>query len=716
MHLRLLFSAALIAGNAQAAQFDLVGPAGSGRFGTQVLVLPNGNFVVTDPGFDNGALQDVGAVHVYSPTAVLISTLTGSSAEDFVGSDGVVLLGNGGFVVISSRWDNPSSAEADVGAVTRVNATTGLSGVISASNSLIGANAGDEVGDNGAVALSTGHYVVLSPYWDSATAVDVGAVTWADGDTGIVGEVTAANSLVGVVASDRIGDEDLVLLNNGNYVVRGRGCDIGAITDAGAVIWGDGKLGVRGPVSASNALVGSNNDDGIGSDQRGSGVYPLNNGHYVVTSPGWDNAAIADAGAATWCDGDLGCIGTVTTTNSLFGTIAGNQVGNFGVTALSNGNYVVSSSEWSDGSQPQLGAVTWANGGTGGIGPVSASNSLIGASTSDRIGSVVALSNGHFVVASYEWDNAGIANAGAATWGDGNAGLSGVVSVGNSLTGSNAFDQVGISVTALTDGNYVVASPQWDNAGIVDAGAATFVPGNASTSGVVSTANSLFGTSTNDRVGGTGITALLNGHYVVSSFDWDNAGIADVGAATWANGGSGLVGAVTTANSLIGAVPGDQIGFGGVVALSSGDYVVTSLFFDAGDTGDAGAVVLADGTSGRSGIVSASNALVGTSADDLIGDSGVTELVNGEFVITSTSWDNGSIENAGAITWMRADATGVGPLHSGNSVFGTASGGGTSLNFDYDSTNDRLLVGRPDSNIVTLFTILPDAVFGNGFE
>ncbi len=717
MRLQLLFSAALLTSSAHAAQVDLPGPSGSGRFGQQVLALPNGNFVVTNPGFDNGALLDVGAVHLYSPAAVLISTLTGSSFEDAVGSEGVVLLGNGSFVVVSSRWDNPATAEPDVGAVTWINATTGLSGAVSASNSLIGANASDDVGRRGVVALSTGHYVVNSPDWDSATAIDVGAVTWADGDTGIVGEVTAINSLVGVTAFDRLGDEDLVLLNNGNYVVRGRGCDIGAITDAGAVIWGDGELGVRGPVSASNALVGSSSDDGIGNDQRGVGVYPLDNGNYVVTSPGWDNAAVPDAGAATWCDGGIGCSGTVTTANSLFGTVAGHQVGNFGVTALRNGNYVISSSEWSDGSQQQQGAATWANGSSGSIGPVSAGNSLIGASESDRVGSgVVALSNGHFVVATYEWDNAGIANVGAVTWGDGGIGITGVVSASNSLIGSNAFDQVGSSVTALSNGHYVVASPLWDGAGIVDAGAATFALGTGATAALVSTANSLFGTSTSDRVAGTGITALDNGHYVVSSFDWDNAGIADIGAATWVNGNTGLIGAVTPANSLMGAVPGDQIGFGGIKALSSGDYVVTSLFFDAGGTGDAGAVALADGTSGRSGVVTAAAALVGSNADDLIGDSGVTELVNGEFVITSTAWDNGSIANAGAITWVRADATAVGPLHAGNSVFGTVSGGGSSLNFDYDSMNDRLLIGRPHSNIVTMFTILPDAMFGNGFE
>jgi hypothetical protein len=36
---------------AQAAQVDIAGPTGSGRFGAAVAALPNGNVVVTDPDF-----------------------------------------------------------------------------------------------------------------------------------------------------------------------------------------------------------------------------------------------------------------------------------------------------------------------------------------------------------------------------------------------------------------------------------------------------------------------------------------------------------------------------------------------------------------------------------------------------------------------------------------------------------------------------------------
>ena len=49
------------AGHVRAGQIDIAGPAGSEQFGYQVTILPNGNFVVTDPSFDvPGPVNDIG--------------------------------------------------------------------------------------------------------------------------------------------------------------------------------------------------------------------------------------------------------------------------------------------------------------------------------------------------------------------------------------------------------------------------------------------------------------------------------------------------------------------------------------------------------------------------------------------------------------------------------------------------------------------------------
>ena len=86
---------------------------------------------------------------------------------------------------------------------------------------------------------------------------------------------------------------------------------------------------------------------------------------------------------------------------------------------MSNGNYVVDSRFW-NGSR---GAVTWGNGSTGVSGTVSAANSLVGSNPGDYVGGVMVtpLSNGNYVVESPNWNG----NRGAATWGNGSTGISG---------------------------------------------------------------------------------------------------------------------------------------------------------------------------------------------------------------------------------------------------------------------------------------------------
>ena len=117
-----------------------------------------------------------------------------------------------------------------------------------------------------------------------------------------------------------------------------------------------------------------------------SGVTALSNGNYVVSSPNWTNGAAAGAGAVTWGSGTAGVSGAVSATNSLVGSTASDYVGSDGVTALSNGNYVVSSPDWTNGAAADAGAVTWGSGTAGVSGPVSATNSLVGSTANDSVG------------------------------------------------------------------------------------------------------------------------------------------------------------------------------------------------------------------------------------------------------------------------------------------------------------------------------------------
>jgi hypothetical protein len=133
-----------------------------------------------------------------------------------------------------------------------------------------------------------------------------------------------------------------------------------------------------------------------------------------------------------------------------------------------------------------MGAVTWGNGTTGITGTIDASNSLVGTSPGDQVGFVVAaLTNGNYVIGSRFWNG----RLGAATWADGTAGITGTIDASNSLVGTEAGDLVGYGITALANGNYVVASPDWHG----QRGAATWGDGRVGTTGPVDDTNSLVG-------------------------------------------------------------------------------------------------------------------------------------------------------------------------------------------------------------------------------
>ena len=526
-------------------------PAAGNQFGSTVVALSTGNVVITSP-LDDAGGADAGAVYLFNgATGALISTLTGSSANDRVGSGSgsVTALSNGNYVVSSGNWDLDAT-HTEVGAVTFGSGTTGVSGTVSSTNSLVGSTTNDFVGINGVTALSNGNFVVSSAAWDSGTTANVGAVTFGSGTTGISGAVSVANSLVGSAPNNEVGNRGVTALSNGNYVVISTDWDSTAARNVGAATFGSGTTGISGVVSAANSLVGSRPNDFVGS----TGVTALSNGNYVVNSQSWANGATTSAGAATFGSGTVGISGEVNVANSLVGSTSNDLVG-YVVMPLSNGNYVVLSRFWDNGAATDAGAVTFGSGTTGISGVASAANSLVGSTSNDFVGNggITALSNGNYVVRSSDWDNGAVTSVGAVTFGSGTTGISGAVSSINSFVGSTPNDFVGSSgVTELTNGNYVIRSEFWDNGAANAAGAVTFGSGTTGISGVVSAANSLVGSKGSDTVGSGGVTVLANGNYVIRSPFWDNGGAVDAGSATFGSGTAGVNGLINNTNSAIG--------------------------------------------------------------------------------------------------------------------------------------------------------------------
>lgn len=699
--------------------FDHVGGEEVDYADDPIVELANGNYVVSSSQWDNGTAENAGAATWGSGTSGVsgvvsaANSLVGTQTNDrvsgpnlFTGVGGIIPLANGNYLVSSSEWDNGSATNA--GAATWGSGTSGVSGTIDAANSLVGGSSDDQVGGGSAFrypgednddrvagriyALPNGNYVVASPLWDNGIAADAGAVTFGNGETGTSGVVDAGNSLVGTHASDFIGgtlvgefgDErysGVVVLSNGNYVVRGTDWDNGSAVDAGAATWGSGVSGVSGEVSSSNSLVGTTTGDRIGD----FGIVPLSNGNYLVRSVDWDNGGVQDAGAVTFGNGTTGISGAVSAGNSLVGSHPFDNIGLHGITELANGNYVVRSLAWDNGAASDAGAVTWGSGTSGVSGVVSAANSLVGSSMGDRVGEdgIVTLANGNYLVRTPFWDNGSAANAGAVTFGNGATGTAGVVSPGNSLVGSHPADLVGLEeVTLLANGNYVVASPAWHNGSLAGAGAVTWGSGTSGVSGEVSVANSLVGSHAGDMVGffdpdsNPGVVALSNGNYVVASSFWDNGSATDAGAVTFGNGASGVSGVVSASNSLVGSHTDDRVGgllenletgqsAPSIVELANGNYAVISPLWDNGSAADAGAVTLANGTTGIMGPVSSFNSLVGTRSNDSIGLDGLLALNNGDLLVRSPNYHDGT----GRVDILRLVPDGGAAL-TGNLLFG----------------------------------------------
>lgn len=642
-----------------AATLDIPGPAGSVAFGYSVAVLSNGNIAVADP---YAPPADAGAVYLYTASGTLIATLRGNAANDRVGSDGIGNLDNGNFVVFSPHWTDGTS----VGAVTWVNGSTGLSGAVTSSNSLTGVVVRD------LVVLKNGNYVLNSPGWNG-----IGAVTWADGNSGLARSISTSNSLVGTGNGSHVFG-----LATGNYVVGNPQWN----GNRGAVTWGNGTSGTFGDISAANSLVGTSDNDQVG----GATIIELTNGDYVVGSPYWNGAK----GAVTRANGAGGGTGLVSSANSLVGSVAGDRVGTV-LVALSNGNFVVSSPYWNNGT----GAATWCTGNTTGV--VAAGNSLIGTSVNDGVGNqLTALTNGNYVVGSPYWQG----GIGAATWGNGTTGSKGVVSALNSIVGSSPDDRVGYQIVALAQGNYVVASPYWNS----NAGATTWGNGTLGTSGSVSDSNSLIGAEPGDYAGFS--TALVNGNYVVNSPAWNGFR----GAVTFGDGNTGIKGQVSAANSLVGTSPADDVGRN-IIPLRNGNFVVDSYTWN----NYLGAVTWSSGITGIRGVVSPDNSLVGTVVGDYVGRvlfsanpywNGVTPLADGNYFVNSLYWH----DSRGAVTLANGDGALIGTIETTNSVTGTVDGP-WGMTIRYDLPRKRLVVGRPSDNLVSIL-VLVDEIFAGGFE
>jgi hypothetical protein len=183
-------------------------------------------------------------------------------------------------------------------------------------------------------------------------------------------------------------------------------------------------------------------------------------------------------------------------------------------------------------------------------------------------------------------------------------------------------------------------------------------------------------------------------------------------------GGAPRTGTVNAFNSIVGSTTNERVGSNASapIVLSNGNYVlVNAKWTNGGALPGLGSITWGSGSAPTAGSVSVSNSLHGNDVNDALGSGGTVAFKNGRFVVQSPYWHyNGNA--VGAVTFGTGKAGQFGPIALANSVIGTAVNGGTSMTSDYQANGDRLIVGRPASNIVTLFQLSDDSIFANGFE
>ncbi|MFT6030437.1 MAG: hypothetical protein ACI8O8_002182, partial [Oleiphilaceae bacterium] len=210
-------------------------PGSNDYFGSYVVILGNGNIVVSDPG-DSSIANANGAVHLYNPlTRALIASVYGDQADDQLGLHGITGLGNSNFVICSMVDNN--GAISNAGSARLIDGSTGVE---------IQAQLGDQADDllcrDGITVLGNNNYIISSGLDDNSSVRDAGSVRLVDGTTG-----NQIAVLEGDQSFERFGSNGgVTVLSNDNYVVATLGDD-----SVGSVRLFDGTTGAQ-----INALIG----------------------------------------------------------------------------------------------------------------------------------------------------------------------------------------------------------------------------------------------------------------------------------------------------------------------------------------------------------------------------------------------------------------------------------------------------------------------------
>ena len=545
-------------------------PEASKKFpASGALILSNGNFVIREQYDATGEGDYRANVYLYDPsTQAVIATISDDNNGDNLGADdesngipGIVGLANGNFVIISSRDD--VNGVVNAGSVMYINGQTGQQ----IGSTISGDHANDNLGSDGIVELSNGNFVIASDNDNTDTKTQAGSIILVDGQTGAVvgtplrgnddydrlgayienrdaiaalpngnfvvtnhnddrtgliiggpyidaGQVFLVNGSTGTKigetfegdnSEDWIGENGVEVLPNGNYVVASKRDDVSGLTNAGSVYLFDGNTG---------DIIGSPVVGDAANDQVGEKIMVPSSGHsnFVVASYRDDNGAIDQAGVVKLINGSTGA-----EIAEHKGQSTSDWLGVRG-DALANGNFIIISGGYDVGMVANAGYIAVIDGTTGAILGTPISNTVSGNWLNP---SWLNLSNGNSVLILWEDPGTATTRGGRVMLVDGSTGAE----LGTSFIGDQDYDSSGIKVTELSGGNFVVTTPGDDVDGRADAGSVRLVSGTTG----LPIGSVLVGESAGNALGGGGVVNINDSYYALVSDEDDVSGQVDVG-------------------------------------------------------------------------------------------------------------------------------------------------------------------------------------------
>ncbi len=463
-----------------------------------------------------------------------------SGDENTSGSDPLKPDTPANYVISSPTGD--ANGVSNAGSIQLIDGATGEQ----IGETIAGSTENDQLGSSGITTLPNGNIVIASENHDVDGVVDAGSIMIIDGETG----EQIGSTIAGDNPGDQLGNSGVTTLANGNIVVGSELDTVDGVAGAGSVRIINGATGEQ--VGAT--LAGDENDDGLGS----SGITPLGNGNFAVASENDNVNGVRNSGSVRIINGETGAqIGSI-----ISGDNTNDKLGSSSVTSLGNGNFVIASSGDDVGDLTDVGSVRIIDGTTGDqIGAL-----ISGKKSKDQLGSssVTSLGNGSFVIASQNADIDNVINAGSVMIIDGATGEQ----MGATISGDNTGDRFGSSsVTSLGNGSFVIASELDNVEGVTNCGSVMIV--NGTTGEQVGAL--IAGGDHSDLLGSSSVTALTNGNFVIASAKDDVDGVVDAGSIMIINGTTGE----QIGSTISGENPSDQLGSSSITALTDGNFTIT---------------------------------------------------------------------------------------------------------------------------------------------